>query len=384
MVAIAGATAHATCPDQRASCVLHEEGKAFLLSGKYLDAATKFASSIAAEPTARSYLGYSQAVEGLGQLALAYDMMVVAQRLSVEEQRRLGTRDVDVSARAERIKYKLAELRGKVGFVWLRMPGYYVPRRVISVRRQGESDLQNPLAQWITMAPGRQVLIATLDDGTHLEIVTNLTPGAQQMITIPIGHTAGAYVPATAYRQPATTPAVSKPAGPVAKPAPEISPHLANTLIGLELVSLVPSHNNVNSGAGPGFGFVRRIGNHVAITSRMSLLLHSESAFGTPQLRRYDATELLALVGVQTTPRRWFHGSFELGVNGYWQSAEIGDVNIVTETYSRAYPAFAVGGGVRFGRIRLDAGLFWAINAGADLEIPMRALLSVGIDVVRR
>ncbi|MGE0545968.1 MAG: hypothetical protein AB7O24_18580 [Kofleriaceae bacterium] len=399
-VAIAGTSAHAACPDKRASCVLHEEGKALLLSGKFLDAATKFASSIAAEPTARAYLGYSQSVEGLGQLALAYDMMVVAQRLSLEEQRAYGSGDVEVSARAERIKYKLAELRGKVGFVWLRMPNLYVPRRVISVRRQGESDLQNPLSQWITMAPGRQLLIATLDDGSHVEIVTNLTAGAQQMVTIPIP---GAAVPRPADRRPPLTPATTRPSmthpsmtrpsmtrssmrppASVAASEPEQPAHLANTLIDLELVAVVPSHNNVNSGVGPGLGYTRRTGDHLAITSRIALLFREESQFGTPQFTSHDATELLVLVGAQTTPRRSFHGSLELGVNGFWRTAEFGNTTTITETYSRAYPVISFGGGIRLGRLHIDAGLMFAINSGAAIELPTRAVLTVGLDAVRR
>jgi hypothetical protein len=79
---ILASTAHAACPDRRASCVLHEEGVALLMEKQYEDAAKKFAAAIAAEPTARSYLGYAQAVESLGQIALSYDTMVAAQKLS--------------------------------------------------------------------------------------------------------------------------------------------------------------------------------------------------------------------------------------------------------------------------------------------------------------
>src|SRR5438045_1090283 len=82
--------ARAECPDQRASCVLHEEGVELFLQGKNQEAAGKFAAAIAAEPTARSYLGYAQALEALGQIALAYDMIVKAQERSQAEVKASG------------------------------------------------------------------------------------------------------------------------------------------------------------------------------------------------------------------------------------------------------------------------------------------------------
>src|SRR5215203_4105597 len=108
-VMLAVGVARANCPDQRASCVLHEEGVALLLEGKHQLAATKFLAAIAAEPSARSYLGYAQAVEALGQIALAYDTMVKAQEMSKDEVKSSGPSNSDVNARAERIKYKLSE-----------------------------------------------------------------------------------------------------------------------------------------------------------------------------------------------------------------------------------------------------------------------------------
>ena len=87
---VAGAAAPAVaadCPENtpRAACMLHEEAVALFTSGKYEEAATKFRAAIAAAPSARSYLGYSQAVEGQGKIALAYETMLVAQRLSNDE-----------------------------------------------------------------------------------------------------------------------------------------------------------------------------------------------------------------------------------------------------------------------------------------------------------
>src|SRR5688500_5567157 len=94
---VAATAAHAACPDKRASCVLHEEGVALFLEGKHEQAASTFAAAIAAEPTARSYLGYAQAVEALGQIALAYETMVNAQRLSQAEMQSTGGKDPEVT-----------------------------------------------------------------------------------------------------------------------------------------------------------------------------------------------------------------------------------------------------------------------------------------------
>ncbi len=189
--------ARANCPDQRASCVLHEEGVALFLESKHQLAAEKFAAAIAAEPTARSYLGYAQAVEALGQIALAYDTLVNAQRLSQAESKSPGANKAEVSSRAERIKYKLGELRAKIGFVWLRVPEGVQPQRVISVQREGEGPLSAPFTQWTAVAPGKQVLIATIDDGTKLTVVAQVTAGTQGVVVIPVIALPGARPPIT-------------------------------------------------------------------------------------------------------------------------------------------------------------------------------------------
>lgn len=189
-VILAVGAARADCPDQRASCVLHEEGVALLLEGKHKLAATKFAAAIAAEPTARSHLGYAQAVEALGQIALAYDTMVKAQELSEAElkspKRPSGAEATEVKGRAERIKYKLGELRAQIGFAWLRLPDGVQPQRVVSVQREGEGQLSAPFTQWTAVAPGKQVLIATIDDGTKVTVVAQVAAGSQGVVVIPV------------------------------------------------------------------------------------------------------------------------------------------------------------------------------------------------------
>jgi hypothetical protein len=215
-VLLAVGTARASCPDQRASCVLHEEGVALFLEGKHQLAAAKFAAAIAAEPSARSYLGYAQAVEALGQIALAYETMVNAQRLSQAEVKSRGASDGEVKARAERINYKLGEMRAKIGFVWLRVPPGVPPQRVISVQREGEGQLATPFTQWTAVAPGKQVLIATIDDGTKLTVVAQVAAGTQGVVVIP--------VPVTGGRAPITRQAGLPPTAPIEFPARKPTP----------------------------------------------------------------------------------------------------------------------------------------------------------------
>lgn len=185
----AGVARAGNCPEQRASCVLHEEGVTLFLEGKHALAAAKFAAALGAEPTARSYLGYAQAVEALGQIALAYDTLVKAQQMSQAEVKATGPKDSEVNARAERIKYKLGELRAKIGFAWLRVPQGVQQQRVVAVQREGEGQLSAPFTQWIAVSPGKQVLIATIDDGTQLTVVAQVAAGSQGVIIIPVAGT---------------------------------------------------------------------------------------------------------------------------------------------------------------------------------------------------
>jgi hypothetical protein len=196
MVMLAAGMARAgNCPDQRASCVLHEEGVTLFLEGKHALAAAKFLAAIGAEPTSRSYLGYAQAVEALGQIALAYDSLVKAQTLSQAEVKASGPNNSDVNSRAERIKYKLGELRAKIGFAWLRVPAGVPQQRVVAVQREGEVQLPTPFTQWIAVSPGKQVLIATIDDGTQLTVVAQVAAGSQGVVIIPVAASGRPAVP---------------------------------------------------------------------------------------------------------------------------------------------------------------------------------------------
>src|SRR5690349_10498761 len=73
------------CAEGQAICLLQEEGARLFVAGDFAGAAAKFKASLTAIPSARAYLGYAQSLEGLGQLALGYDMIVEAKQRSDRE-----------------------------------------------------------------------------------------------------------------------------------------------------------------------------------------------------------------------------------------------------------------------------------------------------------
>jgi hypothetical protein len=361
--------ASAACPDKRASCVLHEEGVALFIDKKFDLAAAKFAASIAAEPTARSYLGYAQAVEGLGQLALAYDSLAIAQRLSTQEVTASGGKDVDINARAERIKYKLGEMRAKIGFVWLRVPPGVSPSRVVSVQRRGEGDLPKPLEQWTTVVPGRQVLVASLDDGSRIEVVANVTAGGQSVIVIPI-RTASAAKP----------PVAGRPIAAIYEQPPKKPDPIYNTYLAITGSVLAPGPADTSAGSGLGVLYERRLSRTFGLVTRLDLLAHPEKALNNVPPQSTKGFEVLALLGMRTMGRS-FHGRAELGTAILSRKLDDG---IRSLPYDRVYPVVALGGGVQLGRFRLHAGVMVPINAGAELEMPVRFFGSLGVDLIRR
>lgn len=379
IVAFAAAPANAACPDRRASCILHEEGVALFLGGKHKEAAAKFAAAIAAEPTARSYLGYAQAVEALGQIALAYDTMVNAQRLSKAEIQSTGGKDVDVNARAERIKYKLGELRAKIGFVWLRVPDGVPPQRVVSVQRQGEGDLAQPLTQWTAVAPGRQVLIAKLDDGSKLEVVAEVAAGSQGVVVIPI--------PARA------RPFRGRPAGPpmgvymppMPKPEPPIKTYFAFGASVLAPGPRVSELGGDRASSGTGFSafYERRIGSAIGLATRLEYLFHGETEgdIFSNNDNTVSGWELIAMAGLRTMSSRTIHGRVTAGFTVYNQSIQ---GPVLDEEFARLYPALELGGGLHLGRLRLQMGLMFTASPGAEVKLGTRFMGTAAIDLYRK
>lgn len=387
-VALLASPAHADCPvgQTPASCTLHEEAVELFTSGKYEQAAIKFRAAIAAGATARSYLGYSQSVEGQGKIALAYETMLVAQRLSKEEMATRGT-DPEIIGRSERIKYKLGELGAKVAYVWLRLPAGIPPQRVVSVFRAGEGDLPAPIGRWIIVAPDRQVLYASLDDGSRIELVATIAPGAQGTLVIPIA--------APAPPRPQIRPSPPRPQPPAGRPIQQLYkkkpakpvPNPANVVFALDGTMLLPNVGNVSAGVGFGGLYERKLARRLAATVRAGIVFHPEETYDELGAATFSAREGVFLAGVRTRSKLPVYAGFEAGALVYSQTATHlapGEFTPTEEDYSHVYPALALGGGVRLGKAHLEMGLVYAINAGADVDMGLRFMTTLGVDLVKR
>ena len=386
-ILLAAKVASAACPDKRAGCVLHEEGVTLFLEKNYEEAAKKFAAAIAAEPTARSYLGYAQAVEALNQIALAYDTMVAAQRLSAAEIQ-ANPKDAEVSSRQERIKYKLGELRAKIGFVWLRVPQGVPPQRVISVKREGEGDLSQPLTQWTAVSPGRQVLIAQIDDGTKLEVVAEVAAGSQGVVVIPIRGNARVN-PNPGFQN---NPGTGRPLAQLYVPAPRIitPEYSAYFSVGLSILVGDPKRENLSAGtsSGGGSGFTvlyeKKVASSIGVTTRAEYMFHGSNE--DPQNNiSVSGSEALFLVGARTFGSKTLHGRAGVGVSLYSENVEMRGID-TGAGFTRAYGAFELGGGLNLGRVRFQMGILFATPPG-DPDIPAlgtRFMGTFAIDLYRK
>lgn len=381
---LAPGAALADCPPGQtsASCTLHDEGVTAFTAGKYDEAATKFRAAIAAGPTARSYLGYSQSVEGQGKIALAYETMLVAQKLSNEELAAPGGKlDTAVVGRAERIKYKLAELGAKIAYVWLRLPEGVSIRRLVSVFREGEGDLQQPIGRWIVVAPERQVLFATLDDGQRVQVLAQVAPGSQGTVIIPVP---AAVQPAQ--MQP-VAPQVStyQPVSPTAVDLqpPKPSPNPASTVFAIDAAFIL----NNSEGIGPGLGFAalfeKKLAKRIAITGRGALVFHPSRDDGDiVESSSVSANEGVILVGARTRSKLPLYLSLEAGTV-FFTRRETLSMSGLEQTESHTYPALMFGGGVRIGKVHFEAYLLTVANTG-DFDLPARFFATFGVDLFKR
>ena len=384
-VLFASRAAFADCPvgQTSASCALHDEGVTAFTAAKYDEAATKFRAAIAAGPTARSYLGYSQSVEEQGKIALAYETMLVAQKLSNEELASPGGKlDAAIVGRSERIKYKLAELGAKIAYVWLRLPEGVSIRRLVSVFREGEGDLQQPIGRWIVVAPERQVLFATLDDGKRVQMIAQVAPASQTQLVIPVP----AMQAQPAQMQPVQPTQVTyQPVPPttVDLQPPKPSPNPANTVFAIDAAFILGN----SEGIGPGLGFAalfeKKLAKRLAITGRGALVFHpSRDREDIVDTTTVSANEGLLLVGARTRSKLPLYLSFETGAV-FFTRRETMSMTGIEDTYSHTYLGVMLGGGVRIGKVHFETYMLAVANTG-DYDIPVRFFATFGVDLYRR
>ncbi|MBX3161206.1 MAG: hypothetical protein KF773_34915 [Deltaproteobacteria bacterium] len=392
LVAAAATRAHAACPDGRANCLLHEEGVALLTSGKFEEAAAKFQASLAAGATARAALGYAQAIEGQGKVALAYESMLYAKQLSDAELAGPDGKSVEIIGRSQRVQYKLGELRAKVGFVQVTLPTNVSPRRLVSLRRRGEGDLVDPLTRWVVVAPDRQVLIAALDDGSKIEVDAQVAAGMQGKVVIPIPTGTQQARPNTnPGRDPNAGRVVSRPLADLyPKPEPVLAQPPPALALGLDIVTLVPNPTNLTSGIGASLLLEKRLGKSIGMTARLSFVSHPESTFFDPTLGdvSFSGRELMALVGLRTASKYSFHAFAEAGLTAFTMTASATGRPMLPplapdDFINELYPTLAIGGATRLGRVHLQLGLVYAIATG-DVELPVRFMASLGVDLVKK
>ena len=369
-------TSRADCPERAANCLLHEEGVVLLSQSKFAEAAAKFKASIAAGPTARSYLGYSQALEGDGRIALAYEAMLAAQQLSNDEVAKAGG-DVDVTSRAERIKYKLAEQKTKVGFAWLRMPEGVLPQRLVSVQRKDESDIPSPLTRLVPVAP-HQEMTASLNDGTRISFIADVAPGSTAAVVIPIN----------GQRINSMPPAPSGPNRPLVAPRPVGAAYAAPTppevplptmSFGMDVGFIAPGFNQFESGVGVYAYYERKIANGLMLDLHVGYLYHPPVTPIDVEMT-FSSNEGLLVGGIRTQSHSALYGIAQAGVLLYQQdiSTPSGDT-----TFSYTYPTFVVGGGLRTGGFHVEAAVVYSINVGSDVDLPVRFMGTIGFDFAR-
>lgn len=380
-LALLGRSAFADCPQgqTQASCSLHDEGVTAFTAGRYDEAATRFRAAIAAGATARSYLGYAQSVEGQGKIALAYETMLVAQKLSNEEMARPGgPQDTAIVGRAERIKYKLAELGAKIAYAWIRLPEGVPVRRLVSVYREGEGDLRDPIGRWIVVAPDRQVMFATLDDGQRVQVIAQVAAGAQGTVVIPVP-SAPQVAPQPRPVQPPTYQPIYVRAEPPPPPAPKGPAVMAFALDGSFITR---NDDNVAFGLGFGAQFERRLAHRMALVVRGAYIFHPSetSSIDLDGSRTTSATEGLLSAGVRTRSKLPFYAGAEVGALFYTQHDES---PLGVEDYEHTYPAFLAGAGVRVGKMHFEIASLLALNTG-DRDLPARFYFTFGFDIYRQ
>jgi hypothetical protein len=382
---LAGRAFATDCPQgqTQASCSLHDEGVTAFTARKYDEAATKFRAAIAAGATARSYLGYAQSVEGQGKIALAYETMLVAQKLSNEEMARPGgAQDTAIVGRAERIKYKLAELGAKIAYAWFRLPEGVPVRRLVSVFREGEGDLRDPIGRWIVVAPDRQVMFATLDDGQRIQVIAQVAAGAQGTVIIPVRATTAPQIqPITPAIQPSQVyqPIYVRTDPPPAPPATPKGP--AVTVLALDGAFVTRNDDNVAFGLGFGAQFERKLAHRMALVARGSYIFHpSETATFDVDERTTSATEGMLSVGVRTRSKLPLYAGAEVGALFYTQHDES---PLGVNDYEHTYPALLAGGGVRIGKMHFEIYSLVALNTG-ERDLPARFFFTFGFDLYRQ
>jgi hypothetical protein len=254
---------------------------------------------------------------------------------------------------------------------------------VVSIQREGESDLAEPLTQWTAVSPNRQTFIAKLDDGTKLTVVAEVAAGTQGTVVIPI--------PARAAIVPGPGPGPGPgPIGIGAFPAPKPAPSM-NRVFALALSLLAPGPNvprfgfndRASSSTGLSVLYERRLGkSELGLTTRFEAARAGEATSSDGNRDEFvSGFELLALVGLRTMGSRTVHGRAGIGFSIYTLNSSL---TTGPESFTRLYPTFELGGGLNAGRLRMQLGLLLSASGDAEVALGTRLMASVGFDLWRK
>lgn len=376
---LAAGTAAADCPTQAANCLLHEEGVALLDARKFDEAATKFEASLVAGETARAALGYATALEGTGKLGLAYDAILEADRLSAWEVRG-APKDVDLHARAERIKYVLGELRSRIGIVRVQLPATVAPGQLAAVQREGR-DVRDPRLPF-AVTPGEDIIVV-LRNGARYSGPTLVGAGGQSVWVVPLGGGPGVTV------TPGATPLPATPVGAAPRPAVPDEAPVNHARVGLAFAVLPAGQEQGNTA----YGLVAHGG--IPLNPRFSLMAHLAylphegfQTFDTPA-QEFSGYELAAYVGGTMSLAGPIYLAADLGALTWSETSTVSlapGSPASTQTDDRWYLVYAVGAGLHIGHFDARLGVegpFASLGhslGGSEPALAVRTMVSIGAD----
>src|SRR5262249_19037090 len=145
-------------------------------------------------------------------------------------------------------------------------------------------------------------------------------------------------------------------------PAPEKP--LPTMAFGLDVGFIAPAVGQFTSGAGIYAYYERRISDGLMLDIHAGYLYHPPN---TPfdATTTFSSNEGLIVAGVRTLSHSAVYGLAQLGTLIYQQDESMPGDDV---SFSGAFPVFVVGGGLRTGRLHIEAVAVYAISTSSDVD----------------
>jgi hypothetical protein len=384
LVMLASTRAFADCPTQQAACLLHEEGVTLLAAKKFDEAAAKFEASITAGATARAELGYALANEGARRLGIAYEAIVEANRLSLWEVRQTP-KNTEITARAERIKYVMGELRSKIVLIRVTLP-VGATERIVTVQREGRDarDVGGSLA----VAPDDK-LVAIMQSGLRVDGTVAFAAGGEGewLVNLPVPER----VAVQPTPQPQPQPAIVVPMPPTEEPPGQFHRPGRHTVVGAAFAVAPASTDDGNTGIGVQ-AYAVYVAKPLLLTARLGYLRHfDDDQSDANEAITLDIGELNALVGVGYALHDPFYVAAEVGYTQLDES--VSTLDFMTAAHAAAsntsrYAMYTLAIGAHWRRADLRLGFEGPIASlgqsqpGPQGDLSTRLMFSIGVDFV--